>query len=147
MLSGVLPVLVVYLSEIVSSDVQYSVKVAEKERKAVERRRRREVSSTEAGGGLVYSIEQARAARAEQRAFSKVEVLNKMLDIWRVRPDISMAELAREVGRSRTTVYNYLDELAEKGLVVNTSDGVRVVDGNGHKGTAGNGRIFDSTRG
>ncbi|MFQ5343236.1 MAG: hypothetical protein ACE5F6_16985 [Anaerolineae bacterium] len=133
MLSGVLPVLVVYLSEIVSSDVQHAVKVAERERKKAERRQRRETPISEAGAGFPYPIEQARTLREEQRELSKAEAMDRMLDIWRERPDIGMTELAGLVGRSRTTCYAYLDELVGSGRAVKTEDGVRVVDGNGHR--------------
>ncbi len=132
-LSGVLPILVLYLSEVVSSDVQHAVQVAERERKRAERRQRREVSSTESVDSFPYPIGQAQELAIEQRELSKAEVLDRMLDIWRERPDIGMTELAQQVGRSRTTLYTYLDELVERGWVVKTEDGVHVVDGNGQR--------------
>jgi hypothetical protein len=127
LLSGVLPVLVVYLSEIVSADVQHAVRVAEKERRAAERRARREVSVAEGSGQFPYPVEQARALLAEQRARSKAEALDALLDILAERPDVRVTDLARLVGRSRSTVYTYVDELEAQGRLRRNGDGLEVV--------------------
>ena len=128
-LSGVLPILVLYLSEIVSDDVQHAVRVAERERRAAERRARRQVSDASESNTFPYPVEQARVLALEQRELSKAEVLDRMVDIWRERPDIPMTELAAKVGRSRSTLYTYLDELEQQGRVRRNGQGVEVLEG------------------
>ena len=123
LLSGVLPVLVVYLSEIVSSDVQHAAQQAERERK----RASRQVSVSEQTDSFPMPVEQARAIGAEQKAQSKAEVLDAMLDIWRGQPDIGVSEVAKQVGRSRTTVYEYRSELEQAGRIRQDGKGVEVL--------------------
>lgn len=124
-LSAVLPILVMYLSEVAGQDVNYAVKVAEKERKAEARKLSKLASSAAESDTLAL----ARTVKTEQDARSKAEVLDAMLDIWRNDPDVSMTQMAQRVGRSRTTVYSYLDELEQAGRVRRNGRGVEILTG------------------
>jgi hypothetical protein len=123
-LSAVLPVLVLYLSEVAGSDVNYTVQ----ERERAERRQSRQASSAESPDAFPMSIEQARAIRAEQQEQSREAVVAAMLDIWRTDPAVRVADVARRVGRSRTTVYEYLGELEQAGRVARQDGTVQVLE-------------------
>jgi hypothetical protein len=126
-LSGVLPLLVVYLSEIAAADVNYAVQQAEKERQKAERRAVREAVNTESTtpetGRYPMPVEQAR----ERRKLAKVEAMNAMLNVYRQNPDASLAEVGRAIGRSKGTVANYLKELEQAGRISRNGDGVVVL--------------------
>lgn len=115
-LSAVLPLMVIYLSEVVSEDVQHAVEEAEKERKREQRRQERDVSTDEAVTPDV-DMEKERA----------LDIMHKALT---EDPDISKTQLAKLIGKSRGTVYNYLDELEQSGRLdtdtVAQSNGNRV---------------------
>jgi predicted transcriptional regulator len=126
-LSAVLPILVVYLSEIAASDVNYAAQVAERERKATERKLTREVSITTGIDASPEQAEYARTVKAEQDTANKNERLKTIVDTLRVKPDTGATQLAEQLNVSRTTVYNYLDELVDNGRVHKNGDGYKVV--------------------
>ena len=54
----------------------------------------------------------------------KDKILDHMIDIVKNDPDIGVSEIARQIGRSRTTVYKYLEEIEQSGRMgKNSSDG------------------------
>lgn len=119
LLSSVLPLLVIYLTEVVSEDREFMV--------AAEARREKREGKKKATG-IIPTPEQAAIARealAEQRALSKQETLDMMVAILQEHPDISPTKLAKWVGRSRSTVYNYLNELEESGRI-HRNGGIKV---------------------
>jgi len=122
-LSGVLPLLVVYLSEIVGSDVSFAVQQAEKEAK----KKKRVTSRTGGKDVMAVSAEHAREAKAKQDELSKAQALDTMLTIYEKDPDAGPTEVASAIGRSRTTVYTYLDELQKAGRIGRNGDGVEVL--------------------
>ncbi len=124
-LSAVLPVLVLYLSEVAGSDVNYTIQ----ERERDERREARRVSTIESPDAFPMPIAQARAIRAKQQEQSKEAVLAAMLDIWRTDPAVRVVDVARQVGRSRTAVYAYLAELEKAGRVSRDNGNVNVLAG------------------
>lgn len=126
-LSGVLPLLVLYLSEIVSSDVQHAVQQAERERKRAERLAARRPSTSEQPDAFPYDIEQARAQALERRRLSKDQALERLLDFLADHPDASLSEAGRHIGRSKTTVSNYLNELEESGRIRRNGQGIEVL--------------------
>jgi len=128
-LSGVLPLLVLYLSEIVSSDVQHAVQQAERARKAAERRRRQQVTDTEGLEQFPYPIEKAREALEEKRRLSKAEALDRLVALLAEDPNTPVTDLARTIGRSRTTTYEYLNELEKVGRIRRNGQGVEVLMG------------------
>jgi len=125
-LSGALPLLVLYLSEIVSQDVQYAVQEQDKARRKAERTEQQKVSTPEAEAGYPYPIEQAQEARAGQQRLSREQAEAKILDILAEQPDIQISELARTLDRSRTTVYAYLTGLEEAGHIRKNGSGYKV---------------------
>jgi predicted transcriptional regulator len=48
---------------------------------------------------------------------AKVQALDTLITYMTGKPDASVTELAKVIGRSRATVYNYLDELEQAGRV------------------------------
>lgn len=128
-LSAVLPLLVLYLTEVVSEDVQHAVQEEQKEQKARDRSKRQEMSSPEAGEAWPYSIGQAQEIRLGQARSSKAKALDTLLDILSEEPDIQVTELSRQIGRSRSTVYTYLDELEDQGQLKKNGQGYIVLAG------------------
>jgi predicted transcriptional regulator len=55
----------------------------------------------------------ANAARKRRRD----RILNNIIEIIENHPEIGITELARQIGRSRTTVYKYLEELEQSGQI------------------------------
>lgn len=92
-MSAVLPLMVIYLSEVVSADIQHAVKEAEKVAKRVERQASKKPS-----------IDAAPDTSKEQAMAELARLLTES-------PDMKVSQLARAIGKSRGTVYNYADEL------------------------------------
>jgi response regulator of citrate/malate metabolism len=51
---------------------------------------------------------------------TKADTLNTILEIRASDPTTSVTDLARQVGRSRTTIYKYLNELDKAGRISRT---------------------------
>lgn len=90
-----------------------------------------EVSSTEGlntqNVQFPASVEHARSVKAAKVEQSKQARLDTMLDIYRVNPGAAVSTVAEKVGVSRTTVYTYLDELEQEGVLRRNGDGVEVL--------------------
>lgn len=127
LLSGVLPLLVVYLSEVAGSDVQYQSELDARERKRQEQQARQEVSSTTHFDATPEAAERARKAKAAQDELSKTQALDAIVTIYQSNPNAGPTEVAQAIGKSRTTVYAYLDELVQAGRVRKNGDGVEVL--------------------
>jgi hypothetical protein len=115
LMSGVLPLLVVYLSEIAGSDVSYVLDVAKKE----ERKRQRDVS-TETIGVFPMPVGQAR----EHRRLSQEQALANMLAFYTEHPGATHAEAGRAVGRSRSWISAQLKSLEQAGVISRNGDGI-----------------------
>lgn len=115
-LAGALPILVLYLAEIVGSDLSYAVQVAAKERK----RAVKESSETE---HFPMPIDQARAVRSA----NKTQAMDGLVTFYRTNPDASYSQAGQAIGRSKTTVGAYLDELETAGRVERNGKGVEVL--------------------
>jgi hypothetical protein len=118
-LSAVLPLLVVYLSEVAASDYQHGVKVAEKE----QRKRERESFGTTGFQATPEAAERARAARLEGKENAKAALVDYLAD----NPNTTLSRAGQHIGRSKTTVSNYLDELEAAGVVERNGQGVKVL--------------------
>lgn len=57
----------------------------------------------------------------------KLRQQQEMLDIYLDNPQVGVSEIARRLRMSRQTVYNYLNELEQDGLVHRNGDGVKVL--------------------
>jgi len=117
-LAATLPILVLYLAEIVGSDVSYIVKKVERE----QRRTEQATQVTEQPA----SIERARAVHAEMVSSEQDQRRRQVVDILVGAPDIGATELSRQLGVSRTTVYNDLEALTEEGTISKNGQGYRV---------------------
>jgi predicted transcriptional regulator len=123
-LSAVLPILVVYLSEIAASDVNYAVQQAERER----RKERQKMSISEEMNTFPMPVEQAQRLAAEQAQRSKTEALDVIVSHLDTHPAASLSEIGQLVGRARSTVGNYLDELETAGRIRKNGNGWEVAE-------------------
>lgn len=70
--------------------------------------------------GLTYnSLDIANQARKDK----KTRTLDAILDIIQDNPEICVSDIARTIGRSRQTIYNYLSTLEDNGKVLRTENG------------------------
>ncbi len=112
LLSGVLPLLVIYLTEVVSEKREMSIVAEERERRRIQRTHQR-VQQDDTDDALARLREQARVQR-EQR---KKEVMDRLVQILSEAPNTPVTAIAEQLNISRTTVYNYLRELEEAGRI------------------------------
>ena len=63
-----------------------------------------------------------------QQQVEKAKLLDRMLDIYLDSPGIGATEMSEELRVSRSTVYNYLNELEQAGRVRRNGDGVEVIE-------------------
>jgi len=111
-LAATLPILVLYLAEVVGSDVSYYVKEVQKDQK------KKAKVDTQASG-----IEHARAVRTEQVDDERVQRQRQIVDILAEHPKTGPTALAEQVGASRTTIYKDLDDLREQGTIARNGQG------------------------
>ncbi|HNT74217.1 MAG TPA: HTH domain-containing protein [Anaerolineae bacterium] len=69
-------------------------------------------------------LEQARQARLD----NKRQRLDTLLDIYRQDSDAGASSVAKQLNISRSTLYNYLDELEKAGAVRRNGEGVQVLN-------------------
>jgi DNA-binding IclR family transcriptional regulator len=69
-------------------------------------------------------LEQARQARLD----NKRQRLDTLLDIYRQDSDAGASNVAKQLNISRSTLYNYLDELEKAGAIRRNGDGVQVLN-------------------
>jgi hypothetical protein len=62
----------------------------------------------------------------QSRQLSKRQALDKTLQILSTNPTINPSELADQIGKSRQTVYDYLDELESVGKIHRNGSGLKV---------------------
>lgn len=117
LMSAVLPLLVVYLSEVAGSDTSYALDAVQKE----ERKRQKSVQM-ESIGGFPASIEHANGARKRSRE----QALSTLLAFYSNHPGATQDEAGMACGRSRSWVGNRLRELADQGIISRNGDGVVV---------------------
>jgi hypothetical protein len=125
--TGLVSLIVLALSEIIGTDVSVAVQQAEKERRKAERDVTRQVSDIEQKGTFPADIAQARAALAEQREHTKAEALNALVHFYAVNPNASLSQAGRAVGRAKSTIASYLDELEQAGRISRNGDGIQIL--------------------
>jgi len=124
-LSATLPLLVVYLGEIVSSDDAVAIAEAEQEAKRLERQEKR---STVQPKQLPVHIEQTEPSNqpAKQngntqpktvQSSTKAQAMDVLLKYLDEHPNASLSEASGIVGRSKSTVGNYIKELETDGQI------------------------------
>ena len=115
-----LPILVIYLTEMVT---QYMAAV-QKENAA----REAEIPQREA----ISSMPLRSLPPSSRRPTTRGEALELILDILQENPTVDVEILAERVGRGKSTVYRYMTQLENEGLVERLEDGtVLVLEGNG----------------
>ena len=63
------------------------------------------------------------------RAVGKVAALNALVAYLADHPSASLAKVGRAIGRSKTTVAGYLDELEAAGRISRNGNSVKVLEG------------------
>jgi predicted transcriptional regulator len=63
-----------------------------------------------------------------KRRQSKRAAMNKLSQILTANPSASLTDVARRIGRSRQTVYDYLDEMEQTGKLHRNGDGVKMIE-------------------
>jgi len=122
--TGLISLIVLALSEIVGSDVQTAVTLAERERKTSERSGRATVQHATQPASNLDSLEAANTARLK----AKAEALDALLVYLDAKPDASLAEAGVVIGRSKSTVGNYVEELVAAGRLKKNGAGWEVVN-------------------
>jgi len=117
LLSGVLPLLVVYLSEIAGSDASFALDTARRE----ERKRHKDVQD-QSEHAFPLAIEQLQ----EHRRRNREQAMSALLAFYTDNPNASHTEAGAACGRSRSWVGNRLHELAEQGIISRNGEGVVV---------------------
>jgi hypothetical protein len=110
-----------------------SVKVERQERKAKRQARRtqKRQPAVKDDGDRVSDLgdsERKLDAANNARARTKAAILDTVVDILADTPGIGVTALSRQVGRSRTSVYGYLDELESAGRLRKNGQGWEVLE-------------------
>jgi len=130
MATGLISIIVFAMSEIVGSDVR----AAERQRIRRQRAAERKMADAEAAGrpqdgaGFPYPIEAAREKLQQMRDLSRREAQERLLDLLRQDPGLPAAYLAQAIGRSRSTMYEYLRDLERQGRIRRNGDGIEVIE-------------------
>jgi hypothetical protein len=119
--TGLLSLVTFALAEIVGGDVTAAAKVASKPGKVTSGAGvtvsavTPDVSNTEGVTPFPMPIEQTRAVKGDTDAAAKAAAIDTLIGHLTSHPDATVTQLAKLIGRSRPTVYNYLDELEAAG--------------------------------
>lgn len=63
----------------------------------------------------------------KKRQLSKQDAMDRALQILSEDPAINLIDIARKIGRSRQTVYDYLDEMEDAGKIHRNGSGIRII--------------------
>ena len=116
--TGLISLVTFALAELVGQDVSAAVKVSSQSVKPAAvtvPTVTPDVLSAEKVTALSTPIEQARAVKADIDTQQKAAAVDALVSYLTSNPDATVSELARVIGKSRPTVYNYLDELEAAG--------------------------------
>jgi hypothetical protein len=132
--TGLISLIVLALAEIIGTDVETAVKQAERERKRQPQSTLADVETAVQSEPVLApntdesaSLERARAAKAEKDAMNKTEAMNALLLYVNDNPDASLADIGQQIERSKTTVSNYVQELAQNGRLERNGQGWQVL--------------------
>jgi hypothetical protein len=122
--TGLISLVTLALSEIVGSDVSAAVKISSRQSKALTSTGplpaaevARKLSIPAKAGTELSLLEQARAVKSDLDTQAKAAAITRLLDYLQTHPDAGVTELAKVIGRSRSTLYSYLAELETAGKV------------------------------
>ncbi len=130
LLSAVLPLLVLYLSEIVGEDNRALAAEAERKRRReeqkAERERRKAEQAWDGPGGIIPTPEQAARARASRRERHE-EAMERFLAYVAEHPMASYVQIGAAIGRKKSTVSDYVRRLEEAGRIKRNGQGIEVL--------------------
>lgn len=125
--TGLISLVTFALAELVGQDVSAAVKVSKKPSgvsagsavtvPVLTSDVSSEVSNAAELDTSIVTIGQARAVKVDSDAQAKAAALDILIGHLSSNPHATVTELAKLIGRSRQTVYNYLDELEAAGKV------------------------------
>jgi len=118
-LAASLPILVLFLSELLSDDRQHAQAEAEKEAKKLERAERRE-------HGEGFSLDVLNLAN-QARERNREQAIDALLAFLKENPNATQAQAGRVIGRAKATVGNYVNELQQSGRLHKNGNGWEVV--------------------
>jgi MFS family permease len=129
LLSGVLPILVLYLTEIAGDDANYAMREAEKETRRLERERQ---PATQAGQPNASTANPASppdtlALARDTRAALAEQATGNLLAFYASHPHATQTQAGAAVGRSRQWVSAQLAYLEQTGAIERNGDGVQVI--------------------
>jgi len=119
-LAATLPILVLYLSELLSEDHQYLTQQAQKQ---AQKQAKLEQKQTTQPPITAY-LEQAHQARRDKKRTAKQQLLN----IIQNNPNITHTQAGQLIGRSKSTVSLYLSELEQDGHITKNGDGWEITE-------------------
>lgn len=102
------------------------------QRRAVEQARAAALAAkaepnTPSPAGFPYPIDQARALAQEKAELTKEERKDQVIALFSQDPGRPIAQAARELGMSKTTLYTYLGELEQAGRARRNGHGVEMI--------------------
>lgn len=119
----------------VDTDVQFeALKRVKEQRMANVKKEHREamvpVSDSEAPTSkFPFPVNKARDKAVNNKRDDRKSAIDKMLSIYQADPYISPTIVADKIGRSRQTVYEYLDKLEADGKIHRNGNGIEVLSG------------------
>ena len=124
-LSGVLPLLVVYLSEIAGDDVNYTAKIAEREARKVARPAS-DTAKVDASTVISAQAADTLAQARETRKAQAEQAVSKLLTFYADNPLATQEQAAQVVARSRQWVSMTLADLESAGKIHRNGSGVEL---------------------
>ena len=121
-MAATLPILVLYLAEIVGSDANHQFTESERVRK-IEERKQKMLQNSPKSDTDTTQLTAIRTENAEQRR-------TLVLDILRTQPDTPLSTIAQQLDIARSTLYADLNKLSDTGLIQRNDDGIVVVSEN-----------------
>lgn len=116
LLSAVLPLLALYLTEVVGDDENY-IMVTNEEAGRVQDR----IDALQAENKSLYAQIQAQAQMINEaparKVLPKADLIAGMLEVWKTRPDITNRELAETLGVDPARTSTVTRELVEQGTI------------------------------
>lgn len=125
--TGLISLVVLAMSEVVGTDVQVAVK---EHQRAEQRTTKDEASSEPSSPELQQSCHEPTPSSPEPSVVSvssKSEALNVLLNFVASNPKATLSEAGRIIGRSKSTVSSYLDELEKAGIIKRNGNGIEVL--------------------
>lgn len=118
-LAASLPILVLFLSELLSEDRHFLQAEADKEAKRLTRQQ------TEPAQPVSIAALQDEAQAARRRG--KERAITRLIGYLQEHPDATLSEAGKHIGRAKATVGSYMIELEQSGRISRNGNGVKVL--------------------